>query len=83
MDFGSSLSKKQPINKLIKRCVPVSLAVTFPPFVLVFLFATALGTCVSFNRGKFLDKLLTVLSTIFIAFPTLLYDHIISNFFCW
>ncbi|HQJ40048.1 MAG TPA: ABC transporter permease [Exilispira sp.] len=81
MDFGSSLSKKQPINKLIKRCVPVSLAVTFPPFVLDFIFATALALVCAFNRGKFLDKLLTVLSTIFIAFPYLALIILFQTFF--
>ncbi|HPC38087.1 MAG TPA: hypothetical protein PLF21_02120, partial [Exilispira sp.] len=36
MDFGKSLAKKQPISRLIQRCVPVSLSVTFPPFIFDF-----------------------------------------------
>ncbi|MFN3411735.1 MAG: ABC transporter permease [Exilispira sp.] len=71
MNFGKSLSKKQPISSLIKRCVPVSLTVTFPPFVFDFIIATSLALLCAFYRGKFIDKVITVLSTIFMAFPYL------------
>lgn len=71
MDFGKSLSKKQRISDLIKRCVPVSLTVTFPPFVFDFIIATSLALLCAFFRGKFIDKTITVLSTIFMAFPYL------------
>ncbi len=71
MDFGKSLSKKQRISDLIKRCVPVSLSVTFPPFVFDFVLATSLALICAFFRGKFIDKIITVFATIFMAFPYL------------
>lgn len=71
MNFGKSLSKKQPISNLIKRCVPVSLTVTFPPFIFDFIIATSLALLCAFYRGKFIDKVITVLSTLFMAFPYL------------
>ncbi len=71
MDFGKSYSKKQRISSLIARCVPVSLSVTFPPFVFDFIISISLALVCAFFRGKFLDKTITVLATIFMAFPYL------------
>ncbi len=71
MDFGKSLAKKQPISRLIQRCVPVSLSVTFPPFIFDFIISTSLALLCAFYRGKFLDKIITVFATIFMAFPYL------------
>lgn len=61
-NFGKSLSQRQKISFLIKRFVPNSAILTFPAFFYELVISLILALICAFNRGKFIDKFLTVIS---------------------
>ncbi len=63
-NFGKSESRKLPVTRLIKRMVPVSAALTFPAFTMEIIISLVLAALCAFFRGRFIDKLLTILSVI-------------------
>ena len=63
-NFGRSESRKLPVTRLIKRMVPVSAALTFPAFGMEIIISLVLAALCAFFRGRFVDRLLTILSVI-------------------
>jgi peptide/nickel transport system permease protein len=57
LDLGISDSNGEPVASILKRTLPISIALVVPGFVLGNLFGLALGLLAAWYRGKWLDKL--------------------------
>ncbi len=57
-DFGYSDSTGERVNSILKRTVPISLALIIPGFVLGNLLGIALALVAAYYRGHWLDKLI-------------------------
>jgi peptide/nickel transport system permease protein len=55
-DFGYSDSTGERVNSILKRTVPISLALIIPGFVLGNLLGIALALVAAYHRGRWLDK---------------------------
>jgi peptide/nickel transport system permease protein len=64
LDLGLSDSSGEPVSSILKRTLPVSLALVLPGFVLGNLFGLALGLLAAWYRGKWLDKLVMSASVV-------------------
>lgn len=62
LDLGASNSSGEPVRALLARTVPVSLALMLPGFVLGNLLGIALGLLAARHRGRWGDRVVTVLS---------------------
>lgn len=56
LDLGLSDSIGEPVSSILKRTLPVSIALVVPGFVLGNLLGLALGLLAAWYRGKWLDK---------------------------
>ncbi len=57
-DFGYSDSTGERVNSILKRTVPISLALIIPGFVLGNLLGIALALVAAYHRGRWLDKVI-------------------------
>lgn len=57
-DFGYSDSTGERVNSVLKRTVPISLALILPGFVLGNLLGIALALVAAYHRGRWLDKVI-------------------------
>ena len=57
LDLGLSDSTGEPVSSVLKRTLPISVALVLPGFVLGNLLGLALGLLAAWYRGKWLDKL--------------------------
>jgi len=64
LDLGLSDSFGEPVASILKRTLPVSIALVVPGFVLGNLLGLGLGLLAAWNRGKWLDKLLMSVSVV-------------------
>ena len=64
LDLGLSDSNGEPVAKILKRTLPISLALVLPGFVLGNLFGLALGLFAAWYRGRWLDKLVMSASVV-------------------
>ena len=72
-DFGLSIKKRgRTVAQIIAVKFPVSARIGGMALVLAVLTGVPLGAIAAFNRGKFLDNLIIVLSTAGIAIPSFL-----------
>jgi len=58
LDFGYSDSTGEKVSSILKRTIPISLALITPGFVLGNLLGIALALIAAYHRGKWLDKLI-------------------------
>ena len=58
LDFGYSDSTGEKVSTILKRTIPISLALITPGFVLGNLLGIALALVAAYHRGKWLDKLI-------------------------
>ena len=58
MDLGLSESTGEPVSLILKRTLPISMALVVPGFILGNLLGLALGLLAAWYRGKWLDKLI-------------------------
>ncbi len=56
LDFGSSDSTGEPVNKILARTVPISLALITPGFVLGNVLGIILALIAAYHRSGFIDK---------------------------
>jgi len=61
-DLGSSNSSGEQVGSILKRTVPISLALMIPGFVLGNLLGIAFGLSAAYRRGQWVDRLITGLS---------------------
>ena len=57
LDLGLSDSTGEPVSSILKRTLPISVALVLPGFILGNLLGLALGLLAAWYRGKWLDKL--------------------------
>jgi len=62
LDFGLSESSGEQVTRLLKRTIPVSVALVIPGFVLGNLAGILLGLGAAWNRGRWLDRLIMGIS---------------------
>ncbi len=62
LDLGASNSSGEPVSSILKRTLPVSLALMLPGFIIGNLLGIALGLFAAFRRGTWSDRLITGLS---------------------
>ena len=81
-DFGLSIKKRgRTVSQIIGTKFPVSAKVGALALVLAVCTGIPLGAIAAFNRGKFIDNLLVVLSTAGIAIPSFLSSTILIYVF--
>ena len=59
LDLGASHSSGEQVDSILKRTLPVSLALMIPGFVLGNLLGIALGLVAAEHRGQWIDRLIT------------------------
>jgi len=64
LDLGISDSNGEPVSSILKRTLPVSIALVVPGFVLGNLLGLGLGLLAAWYRGKWLDKLVMSASVV-------------------
>ena len=64
LDLGLSDSSGEPVSVILKRTLPVSIALVLPGFILGNLMGLALGLLAAWYRGKWLDKLVMSVSVV-------------------
>ena len=64
LDLGLSDSTGEPVSSILKRTLPVSLALVVPGFILGNLLGLILGLLAAWYRGKWLDKLVMSASVV-------------------
>jgi peptide/nickel transport system permease protein len=62
LDLGASNSSGEQVSSILKRTLPVSLALMLPGFIIGNLLGIVLGLVAAFRRGSWLDRLITGLS---------------------
>ena len=81
-DFGLSIKKRgRTVSQIIGTKFPVSAKVGGLALILAVCTGIPLGAVAAFNRGKFIDNLLVVLSTAGIAIPSFLSSTILIYIF--
>ena len=81
-DFGLSIKKRgRTVSQIIGTKFPVSAKVGGIALILAVCTGIPLGAVAAFNRGKFIDNLLVVLSTAGIAIPSFLSSTILIYIF--
>lgn len=81
-DFGLSIKKRgRTVSQIIGTKFPVSAKVGGLTLILAVCTGIPLGAVAAFNRGKFIDNLLVVLSTAGIAIPSFLSSTILIFIF--
>ena len=69
-DLGQSISKRVPVNDLIKLALPISFYIGSISFIISNALAIPIGIISAARRGKWSDTVLTVLANIGITAPT-------------
>jgi peptide/nickel transport system permease protein len=62
LDLGASNSSGEQVSSILRRTLPVSLALMLPGFIIGNLLGIALGLLAAFRRGTWIDRLITGLS---------------------
>ncbi len=62
LDLGASNSSGEQVSSILKRTLPVSLALMLPGFIIGNLLGITLGLVAAFRRGTWSDRLITGLS---------------------
>src|SRR5262249_46412637 len=69
-DLGESFSLRQPVAQALASALPVSLGLGAVSLALTFLIGVPIGTLQAIRRGKPLDHLLTIATTVVYAAPS-------------
>ncbi|MBM3610510.1 MAG: ABC transporter permease subunit [Alphaproteobacteria bacterium] len=80
-DFGQSLSKDEPVLKLIKERVPLTFALGFLSLIFSYALSLVIGARKARKPGDFFDKITTVLFITLDAIPSFLLSIIFIIFF--
>ena len=64
LDLGLSDSTGEPVSSILKRTLPISVALVVPGFIIGNLLGMALGLLAAWFRGKWLDKLVMSVSVV-------------------
>lgn len=80
-DLGLSIKQRgRTVNEIISTCFPVSAKLGFCAIVVAVLIGIPLGSVAALNRGKWLDNLIIVFSTMGIAIPSFITSAVLMYF---
>ena len=68
-DFGRSVMYNRPVSDILKERLPRTLSIGIPAIIIAAVFGVCLGVLSAMKRGKWVDTLITFLSTIGIGTP--------------
>jgi peptide/nickel transport system permease protein len=68
-DLGTSISFNEPVNKLMRERLPISLYLAFLSFLLASVFGTTLGVIAGLRRNKITDTVVTSMANFGISVP--------------
>ncbi len=71
-DFGDSFDYKRPVNSLIAERLPTTLQIVLMSAVLALLIAIPVGIICAVKMNTWLDRLLSIMTLIFVASPVFL-----------
>lgn len=57
-NFGESLSTGDEVNNMLKKAIPISIAVALPGFIIGNLVSIVFGLWAAYHRSRFLDKVI-------------------------
>ncbi|MBO4591194.1 MAG: ABC transporter permease [Eubacterium sp.] len=84
-NFGESVKYKVPVKSLIQTSLPITLGLAIISFIVSQILAITLGVISAVNRGKLIDKIISILTVLFFSIPvfflSLLYILIIAKHF--
>ena len=84
-NFGESVKYKVPVTSLIQTSLPITLGLAIISFIVSQILAITLGVISAVNRGKIIDKIISILTVLFFSIPvfflSLLYILIIAKHF--
>ena len=69
-DLGTSLANARPVSEMLAEAAPVSVALGATSLLLTFLIGVPLGMLQAVRRGSWMDRGLTVATTVIYAAPT-------------
>lgn len=69
-DFGESYAFNRPVYDIISERLPRTLAIGVPAIVIAAIFGVCFGILSAVKRGKWLDQVLTVISTLGLGTPS-------------
>lgn len=69
-DLGESSLRREPVTRAIAEALPVSLGLGAASLILTFLIGVPLGLLQAARRGRFVDRALTVVTTVMYAAPS-------------
>lgn len=69
-DFGYSFEKRQPVGELIMQYLPITLLITLPTFIFLWLVAIPLGIYSATHQYSLRDHSLTFLGFVGLSIPT-------------
>lgn len=84
-NFGESVKYKVPVESLIHTSLPITLGLAIISFIVSQVLAISLGVVSAVNKGKLIDKIISILTVLFFSVPvfflSLLYIVIIAKHF--
>lgn len=84
-NFGASVKYKVTVATLVSAALPVTLGLGLISFVFSQIIAILLGVVSAVNKGKFIDKLISILTVFFFSVPvfflSLIFVVVISKYF--
>ena len=69
-DFGESYAFNRPVYDIISERLPRTLAIGVPAIAIAAIFGVCFGILSAVKRGKWLDQVLTVISTLGLGTPS-------------
>lgn len=82
LDLGLSDSNGEPVTRLLKRTMPVTLALTLPGFLLGNLLGIGLGMVAAWHRGGWLDRLIMAGSVVGLSISFLVIIIVLQVLLC-
>jgi len=82
LDFGLSTSSGEPVSDMLKRTLPVSLALILPGFILGNLLGLGFGMLAAWFRGSWLDKMVLTGSVVGMSISFLVIIIILQVLLC-
>ncbi len=84
-EFGESVKYKVPVQSLIRTSLPVTFGLAVISFIVSQILAISLGVVSAVNKGKIVDKIISILTVLFFSVPvfflSLIFIVIISKHF--
>ena len=81
-DLGSSISKRIPVKQIILSGLPNSMRLGMVAIIFIIVTSFSLGIIAALNRGKFIDKLISGITSLGLIMPSFVLGAFLLYFFC-